>query len=193
MRRRLTGAFTTASFGDFQGAPGGAANWAARTPGAGVINRLQPPPTGQQKWEILSVSIRASLAFLNTTPGGVYGKLGKILAGFVVDAGDFPSQVLTQYPQFPTDPALVDALWDPDVHPMPPSVAAVPPTIAQMATLLPVSVTVTVPVPIDMTPQYTPLLGIWLNPSLYGASSASGFVGLDVENLNYSLMYDDGQ
>jgi hypothetical protein len=193
MRQRLTGALGTPGFGDFVGNLAGPAYKSLRTPGAGSASRIQPAPTSLQKWTILSVSIYGLLGYFNTINGAVFGKFGKIYGGLVLDAGDFPTQTFTTLPNLPTDPALTAPMWDSAVNEMPPPFGGtLPPSQATIAGFLPVSVSISPPVPLDMTPQYSPLVGIWFNPSLLGSSVVGGFQGLDLENISYSVNYDDG-
>jgi hypothetical protein len=131
------------------------------------------------------------MGYLNTVPGSTYGKLGTILAGLVTDAGNFPQQVLSSYPGIPTDASLVAPLFDPVINNMPPSISVAPPP--DSVQLLPVSLALSPPVPVELTPQYSPLLGIWMNPSLYGASVSTGFQGLYIGSPKWSILYEDGQ
>lgn len=159
-------------------------------------------PAVEQRWSILSVSFQAYLrfAFEVANPAVVFGKFGKILAGFAMDqalstqGGD---TYLTTAAQLPYDTTLVVPLWDPASDPMPPTTASnvggsVSPPIPSQCLAL--SAVLSPVVPLTLDPASQPAIGIWMLPSLLGIASGvqpDGF-GLNLGIASFTINYDDG-
>lgn len=166
------------------------------------IALLGGPKIGQ-KWTLYAVSVQGLLAFLieNGLPA-LGGRLGRILAGVFIGqsvqettiaaVGDSPySQSLLPLPK---DVTLVSEMWGPETDPMPPSFSNV--SVAASNQALPISTTISPPVPRQLLPGEQVGIGVWMEPSLYCASLNSGasvtYFGLQLQQQRYSITYDDG-
>jgi hypothetical protein len=173
-------------------------------------------PGISQGWSLLSVSIQGYLALISwdnifapTSTYQSFGKLGKIVAGLILDeplqqsSGVFFSATAPfteAMVPLPSDGTLVDTLFDPDVDAMPPQM--VQGQIGENVftvngiVMLPVSVTIQPPNPIDIIAATPPTLGIWMTPSLLGVNnltqSTAQFIGLTLMNGSFTVDYDDG-
>jgi hypothetical protein len=163
-------------------------------------------PRQNQNWSLESVSIQAGLSFSNLLDLGQLGqalpsgKFGKIYAGIILTAGAYSqtqsglSPGVSPVQSLPTDSTLVTTLWDPTVDDMPPSTTVFEDFISNSLQLE----TVIIPsFPVDIVPGSPPLLGIWMEPSVYavnnpGSSEPTYQIGLIISSAQYAISYDDG-
>jgi len=165
-------------------------------------------PTQEQFWQLISVSVEANLVWVwdNTNVGLTsYGKLGAILCGLSLDEV-IATQSGNQYQSYvlpvPMDTTLVTTLWDPQQHPFPPTVLSqagggVPAQSPQNSLALAASIMPTAPM--KLLPGVSPVVGIWMLPSLLGLLTLSGSggvpngIGLDIGGAaRFTINYDDG-
>lgn len=167
------------------------------SPGATIIDTIQPTVSPNQRWKVLSLSVVGKLNLINNSPG-TYGKLGKVLIGLSLDelpetiAGGGAPYATSMRPLLP-DSTLMIPLWDPAADPLPPSsgdfsIGGPPPTtyLSKEAALLP-------PVPIDLIPGQSIAIGIWITPSLLASNSFGGRTNLAVWDAIWTVNYDDGR
>lgn len=232
MRRQTTGAFTKNIPGGYQLIdvadatffPGGASN-VNIAPAAGTLRSIGATcitvpnlngPVANQKWTIQSVSVRSQLTMVDLSSeisvgvsnSAIFGKLGKIIAGLIVDnagvavvqQGGFV-QTSNGLINFPPDLTLTTTLFDPDVNELPPDDAGV--GFSQNMPFLTVSCVLIPATPIELTAgMLAPSIGIWILPSLIGNAGPVTLIGhsppgswqrgIAVCNSQYAVNYDDG-
>lgn len=156
-------------------------------------------PSLSQKWSIISLSITGYLWLTNPSAGNIFGKLGRLIAGLVVDqdaptTGTHITNPFGIYKPWtnpmlalPSDTTLTDVMWDGNIDPLPPQ-GPNPPSPSSM---LPVTATINPPVPIKLNPQQPPYAGIWMTPSLLGATDGA-VPSLALYGSSWAINYDDG-
>jgi len=131
-----------------------------------------------------------------------YGKFGAILCGLNMDE-TIPVQNDDQYLvsayQIPADTTLVATMWEPGSGDMPPMVISqAGPSVpaATPSSALAVETSIMPTNPIDLLPGVNPVVGIWMLPSLLGATASGGAspngMGLDLGMARFTINYDDG-
>jgi hypothetical protein len=162
------------------------------SPGATLIDLVGLTPSLTQKWSLLSVSVTANLLLCVSLGVPVFGKLGKVIMGLLLNSGSptlgaAGSSYVTPMLALPRDGSLAVPIWDPAVDSLPP---IVPSNLTATATL-PISGSIAPPQPVPISEGQGLAVGIWLTPSLLGAY-ASGLAFLQVSAASYNVNYDDG-
>lgn len=178
---------------------------AARTTGVGlIIPAFIGGPKVSENWEIISVSVQASLMFANFNNAGftavsAFGRFGRIFAGVSMDelVTTPPQQsFLGPIPQPPSDLSLTVDIWNPDIDPMPPTRADATGTFApQLDQTLLIGGTISPPNPLQLFEGVQPSVGIWMTPSLLGAGANAvppNLLGLTLFYASFAVNYDDG-
>lgn len=197
MRRQLAGGFGADLFGEnaIDSSPSFSAYLAAWTQGCTAVQIVSPSPSGSEKWSVLSVTIAANLQFVYVNNSPLYGKLGKVIAGLILNPSLSQGGAIQTVPMIPlpTDQALLGVMWDGNIDPMPPGRLAA----TNGGPALPISATVNPPLAIELPSSGEEIgVGIWITPSLYGTPaifSSPAQAGLRVLNAQYVVDYDDGQ
>lgn len=167
------------------------------SPGATQIDAVALTPTLTQDWTLLSVSVTAFLTsefFMN------FGLLGRLIMALLpnsqptskAQSGGFPALpwVAPMLP-LPADMSLAATLWDGNND-------SAPPQYSSPGAGLPVSGTVSAPVPIPIRAGQTLGVGLWLTPMLMGSNDETSIdypltPQVLVVNATYNVNYDDGQ
>lgn len=205
MIRRTGGQFRAVTYegiagvccGDNTGS-GAGSTYATWTTGATLIDSggLQPPALA--RWKVLAVSIQAGLYCLifpgSGSAAGYWGTLSPIRAGIVPQpptTGALGGAVPFNQPMAaePADQSLVGPLWDPAVNPMCPIINAGVGGSGQPAAgvqPLPISTSLVLPQPLEVTSGGQVNVGIWLHPMRLKSTL---FL---VMNGQFAITYDDG-
>lgn len=201
MRKTYPGAFVNQSSlvdqanTQFLAAPNG-----ARTAGAQTIQTAAlGGPTQNQHWTIQAVSITGLLAFSASNGLIASGKFGRIRAGLIIDDNSnfttSPSGVVSNLTQLPANDVLLGDLWNSANDDMPPEFpfAVGLGNSLNVNNALAVSFDLIPSIPLTLTPEQQPAIGVWMLPSTYTwAGGGPGFIALALQNLQYVINYDDG-
>lgn len=170
-----------------------------RTPGSTAITNLPLVPLQNDRWVVYAVGVQGYLFFQSSKPS--YGRLGRIVTGIIpfqspqaIASGTIqPVSPFGNPPwqPLPEDPSLVSTLWDDSIDDMPPIVTnGQPPALP-----LPISTTITPPVPRALQAGDAMALGIWMEPSILGKGGgsilASDAVGFILAGASFTISYED--
>jgi hypothetical protein len=167
------------------------------TQGATLVDIISPNdliPRPGKNFTILGVSVGGRLAVQQNGPT-LYGKFGKIVIGMPMtpDSSSSPTgfgylPYTTPALPLPSDLSLISTLWDPEVDSLPPSFAnsSLDPT-----NLLPVYASIDLSIPLLVTTGISPVVGIWMLPSLLSSGGSQPSIQLSMYYATYSVVYDD--
>lgn len=159
-----------------------------RTQGASLIDQIAARPTIGTKWTIAgwAITLNPWILFASTA---IYGKMGNLRGGISTvgtptNGNFFGTPVAFTFPMkpFPSDSFLLADIFAGDQDPAPPTLPPNPTTFPTPSTL---SVTSSLPQPVEIGPGDQITIGLWLTPSI-----TTGQWNLGVSDAKWSIFYD---